>query len=466
MRITLSCFIVLLAPISARSDTTPTTTELDQLLENVAPILKESGAYHNDAETGDDLPPLALDLDRCAALAVAQNVQILVAETEVALREAQTGQARARRKPKVNVQWNYRYIDKLNQDIGPPAIQRILGVENYAPSKGTATTGLSVTQVLYAGGQIQSAINASRFLATSEAWRKEAIREEVVYQAKTAYHDALLTRALVAVAKEALSVFERHQQDTESLEKEGMVTPFEVLRAKTEVGARQADLTSAEAAARLADLNIHRILALPEGQTITYDSHLPREAITEPVANLKTRAREQRAELKALNSALAAGQQQARGVKGKYLPQAAASATWLNVDKGGQVLPDGWQFNIGGQWDIYLGGQRKHELGEARARISGLRIQQADMERLIALDVEQAVIALHKATTTMRTENENVALAKESVRLAKLRYQEGLGTQTEIIDSALLHTQAKTALVQAIRDYYVAYASLERALGT
>ncbi|MCF6286345.1 MAG: TolC family protein [Candidatus Hydrogenedentes bacterium] len=464
MRISLYLFIVLLASVGAQSDTTP-ITDLDQLLENVAPILNESGAYRNSVETDEDLSPLALDLDRCVEIAVAQNAQILVAETEVALREAQAGQARARRKPKVNVQWSYRYIDKLNQDIGPPAIQRVLGVQNYAPDKGTITTGLSVTQVLYTGGQIQAAVKASQYLATSEAWREEAIREEVAYQAKTAYHDALLAHALVNVATEALSVFERHQQDTETLKEEGMVTPFEVLRAKTEVGARQANLTSAEAAARLADLNIRRILALPGGQPITYDRHLPREAITDSVTDLKARAQKQRAELKALTDALAAGKQQARGVKGKYLPQAAASANWINVDKGGQVLPDGWQFNVGAQWDLYLGGQRKHELGEARARISGLRIQQADMERLIALDVEQAVIALHKATVTMGTEKEHVALAKESVRLAKLRYQEGIGTQTEIIDSALVHTQAKTSLVQAIRDYYVAYASLERALG-
>jgi outer membrane protein len=467
MRCVLSCLLLLvvLSPHHAMADTTA-PTELDQLLENVAPILNEPGAYHNEVETGEGLTPLALNLDRCVDLAVTQNAQVLVAETEVALREAQTGQAQARHKPEIKAQWGYRYIDGLNQEIGPPAVQRILGVENYAPDKGTITTGLSVTQVLYAGGQIQAAVNASRFLAASEAWREEAIRAEVAYQAKVAYHDALLAHALITVTTEALAAFERHQQDTETLEEEGVVTPFEVLRAKTEVGARKANLTSAKATARLADLNIRRILALPEGQPLTYDRHLPREAITGAVTDLKVRAQEQRAELKALNDALSAGQQQATGIKGKYLPQAAASASWINVDKGGQVLPDGWQFTIGAQWDLYLGGQRKHELGESRARIAGLRHQQADMIRLIALDVEQAVIRRHESTVAMGTEKENVALAKESVRLAKLRYQEGFGTQTEIIDSALLHTQAKTALVRAIRDYYVAYASLERALGS
>jgi outer membrane protein TolC len=51
------------------------------------------------------------------------------------------------------------------------------------------------------------------------------------------------------------------------------------------------------------------------------------------------------------------------------------------------------------------------------------------------------------------------------VRLAELRYKEGAGTQTEIIDTELARTQAKTALIQAIRDYFVAYASLQRAAG-
>ncbi len=460
--------LILCALIAAPAATAESTAtgELDQLLENVAPILAVPGAYHSDDEAIDGLEPLALDLAGCVTRALEQNAQVLVAETEIAIREAQTGQARSRRRPEVKAQWAYTYIDGLDSAIGRPAVRRLIGADGYAPEKGTSTTGLTVTQVLYAGGQIEAGIKASTYLATSEGWRSEAVRTEIAYQARMAYHDALLAHALENVANEALTVFQRHLEDTEALESDGAVTPFEVLRAKTEVGARQADVAAAQSAAQLADLNLRRLLALPDGQPLTYDRNLPLESVDRTADELKAAAQQQRPELMAFADALAAGQQQARVVKGKYLPQAAATVSWINVENGGQVMPDGWQFSVGAQWDLYLGGQRKHERGEARARIEGLRLQHADMERLVALDVEQSLIRLRESTVAMGTDQENVGLAEESVRLAKLRYQEGFGTQTEIIDAALVHTQAKTALVQAIRDYYVAYASLQKALGS
>lgn len=461
--LTLLPMILLSSAALAEDDT---SGALDQLLGNVGPLLEASEAYHSAEEPLDAPETLVLDLARCVDLAIAQNAQVLVADTEVALRESQTGQAQARRRPEVKAQWAYTYVDGLDQEIGRPVVQRLIGVDGYAPDKGTITTGLTVTQILYAGGQIDAAIKASQFLAASESWRAEAVRAEIAYQARTAYHDALLAHAIVHVATEALTVFERHLADTEALESEGVVTPFEVRRAQTEVGARRADLASAEAAAQLADLNIRRLLALPDKQPLEYERDLPHAVPDQDGAALKAAALAQRPELRALSNALAAGHQQARAVKGKYLPQAAASLSWINVENGGQVLPDGWQINVGAQWDLYLGGQRKHEQGEVRARISGLKLQHADLERLVALDVEQALIRLHEGTVAMKTGQENVALAAESVRLAKLRYQEGFGTQTEIIDSALVHTQAKTALVQAIHDYYVAYASLQKALGS
>lgn len=437
--------------------------QLEQLLEQAAPILAETEAYHSAEEGGETPEALTLTLDQCVDLALANNAQILEADTNVALREAQTGQARARRRPQVKGQVSYNYIDKLDQGIGRPAVQKLIGADGYAPDKGTTTTGLSITQLIYAGGQVQAAVKASQFLAASESWRSDAVRSEIAYQAREAYHNALLAGALVAVADEALQAFERHVKDTEALQHEGAITRYEVMRAKTEAGARRSDLEAARAGAKLADINMRRILALPENQPLVYDASLPWTPVSEKVPDLIARARAQRPEVRALQDALSASGEQEKGVKGKYLPQAAATVKWQDVDHGGRVLTDGWQVNVGAQWDLYLGGQRKHELGEVRARAESLRLQLDDLERLVAADVEQACVRLDEATASMRASKETVALAEESVRLAELRYKEGAGTQTEIIDTELARTQAKTRLVQSIRDYFVAYASLQRA---
>lgn len=450
------------ALVSATAQADP---QLDQLLEQAGPILAKPEAYHTPEEAGETLETLALTLDKCVSLALENNAKVLEADTEVALREAQTGQAKARRRPQIQSQIIYNYIDKLDQGIGRPGISKLIGADDFSPEKGTTTTGLTITQLIFAGGQVQAAVKASKYLAASEEWRRDAIRAEIAFQAREAYHNALLATSLVTVAREALEAFERHVKDTEALQREGVITTYEVMRAKTEAGSRRADLEAAQAGAKLADINMRHILALPENQPLSYDAALPWTPVEAKSTELVAQARAKRPEILALQEAVAASDQQEKGVKGKYLPQAAATVKWQDVDKGGRAMTDGWQFNVGAQWDLYLGGKRKHELGEVRAQAENLRLQLDDLERLVASDVEQACVRLDEATASMRSGKETVALAEESVRLAELRFKEGAGTQTEIIDTELARTQAKTALVQAIRDYFVAYASLQRASG-
>jgi outer membrane protein TolC len=50
--------------------------------------------------------------------------------------------------------------------------------------------------------------------------------------------------------------------------------------------------------------------------------------------------------------------------------------------------------------------------------------------------------------------------------LTVLRYERGLATQLEVTDARLALLQARTNLARAVSDYYIADASVTRALGT
>ena len=422
----------------------PAGPAIDQLIESVAPVLQEGEAYHMPADTRETPDMLSLSLAQCVDLALAQNAEALIAETEVALREAQSGQARARRLPQVGVGAAYNYIEELDYGLGGGFLGGFIDTESFSPEKETVTTRLTVKQVLFAGGQIYAAVKSSRYLAQSEGWRRDAVLAEVAFQVRRAYHDALLARAAASVAEEALVAFERHLRDTTILEQEGALTSFEVMRAKTEVAARNADLVSARASVELADLALRRILALPDNQPLLLDADLPWEPLDRATPPLE-QARGQRAELRALRDALSAAEYAQRGVRGTYLPEAAATVTWMEVDGGGQSSPDGWQVNVGAQWDLYLGGHRKHARAEARARTERLRHELADLERQVAAEVAGARVRLDEAAAAIRAGHENVALAEESVRLSEIRYREGIGIQTEILDSELERARARRA---------------------
>jgi len=177
------------------------------------------------------------------------------------------------------------------------------------------------------------------------------------------------------------------------------------------------------------------------------------------------RAFAQRPEILALTAAVKAAERDVRRVKGQYAPQVAATATYSNTEGGGPTVPDGWTVTVGAEWELVAGGRRKYERREARANLDSLKHQLDDLERLVELDVTQALIQIEDAMARVQSESGTVELATEGLRLAELRFQEGVGTQSETLDAELALTNAETSLIQALRNYAVANAALERATG-
>lgn len=406
---------------------------------------------------------LTLDLPEAVRTALRQNPQVLVAQDEVDVARAQVGQVRAERRPQVGVQESYAYVDGMESMFG--SLGPLSGLLGGEPSKTFRRDELNIRQTLYAGGQIAAGVRASRFLAESQEWRRQATLNDLEFQVKQSYYDALLAHALVRVAQESVVTFERHLADTQQKFDVGLVSQFEVLRARTELSARQSDWVAGKNGERLALVNLRRILAAPQDQPLRLVGSLDIRPLEESLEELLARAEEARPELRALNEAVNAAGQNIRVAKGRFLPKAGATADYVNVDKGGMTQPDGWTLGVGAQWDIYSGGKRKEQLAEARARESSLVHQRDDLTRLIEMDVRQAYIQMQDALAKITEERTTVEFAREGQRLALLRFQEGVGTQVEILDAELALTGAESSLIRALRDYSVAYASIERATG-
>lgn len=405
---------------------------------------------------------LSLTLELCEEMALANNPQIRIADDAVDVAEAQVGQARAPLKPQIGSSTAFTHTD-LNTGGGAFPLN-LLG-DITQSSDDIRTDQVSIEQVFYAGGQLRAALRASKYLAESEAWRKEATVDEVVYQTREAYYGVILAKALIDVAADSVRAFERHVKDTQQMFDVGMISQFELLRANTELSARKSDLVRAQNALKLAEASLLRILNLPQDTPIALVEIFPPIVADVDLTALTGQALELRPEVRALHAGIGAGEEGVTAAKGSYKPQVGGSAQWQNTHKGGALAPDGWTYTLGAQWDIYAGGRRKHELAEARASLSSLRHQLEDVENLVRLDVKQAYIGLYNAMAQIVSEYETVQLAREGLRLANLRFTEGVGTQVEELDAELALTNAQVGLARAFHDYAVARAALERSVG-
>ena len=87
------------------------------------------------------------------------------------------------------------------------------------------------------------------------------------------------------------------------------------------------------------------------------------------------------------------------------------------------------------------------------------------MTDAIELEVRSAYLNLLEARTLIDVQRETVGQAQESVRIANLRYENGMITSVELTDAQLALSQAEVNRLQSLHDYVVGLARLEKAIG-
>jgi len=72
---------------------------------------------------------------------------------------------------------------------------------------------------------------------------------------------------------------------------------------------------------------------------------------------------------------------------------------------------------------------------------------------------------LKEAKESLLSQEKNIEQAKESLRITQLNFNEGMATTLDVISAEAAYNQAQTNYSQALYNYVVAVAELDRAMG-
>jgi outer membrane protein TolC len=123
-------------------------------------------------------------------------------------------------------------------------------------------------------------------------------------------------------------------------------------------------------------------------------------------------------------------------------------------------------FSLGAQlaWRLYDGGgtQARAAQNELDIRIDEFEFE--NIRNTIRVQVEEAYYTLQANQANINTATIAVNQAQQAQRLANLRFEAGVGTQTDVLSATSELTQAEGNLVRAKLDYNRALARMERAV--
>src|SRR5262249_50505213 len=112
-------------------------------------------------------------------------------------------------------------------------------------------------------------------------------------------------------------------------------------------------------------------------------------------------------------------------------------------------------------------GLRTHgRIVQARAQLEQAELDQDDTRRGVELEVRQAYSDYLQALQLIEAQKKTVEETEESLRLAEARFRAGTGTQLDVLSAQTALTEARSNEIQALYEYNLANASLERVTGS
>jgi outer membrane protein TolC len=81
------------------------------------------------------------------------------------------------------------------------------------------------------------------------------------------------------------------------------------------------------------------------------------------------------------------------------------------------------------------------------------------------VDIRQGCLDLKEAQAIIDSQRDNIGEAREALKIANVSYDNGEGTNLDVLDAQLALSQAEENYVQGIYDYLMAQAYLDRTMG-
>ena len=409
-----------------------------------------------------------MSLDACIQYAVSHNPGLLSARQDVIIAESGLKQAKSAQLPVVTGSFSFQDYNDL------PII--VTGFGEFPMGwKETYDMQVSITQPIYTWGKITKSIQQAKYqvqIAQQSYYQQE---QSLIYSVKQTFYNVLLSQELVRVNQQAVAVAEAHLVNAQSHFRAGTVSNYEVLRAEVEVANTKPELIKSKNGLKLAYANLNTVLGRQESNSLEITGSLKPPDLSGASQSISYDTATSLAFLNRPDWKIVLFNEK---INELAIPIAASetkptiAVTGIHDRKSDSLDADigGWNHYssaiLGISWTLYDGWATKAKVAQARSNQVKAGYQKEQLALTIRLEVESAVLELQSAEEIIISQQKTIEQAKESLRLAEARYKNGVGTHLEVLDAEVALTRAETNYAQALFNYLVAQAQLEKVTGT
>ena len=418
------------------------------------------------------LPSGPITLDQALEHALTHNVTLLKGRQDLEEAQGLSIQQRAARLPRLATTGAYQQLDE-----GKIERVQFAAAQPATPflNNQSWNANLVVTQPLYGGGKYRSMARSSKLTREAALASYQALVANTLLEVRIAYSDVLLAVEQISVQEASKKLLERELETARRSLEAGTVPKFNVLRAEVELANALPPLIRARNQERIARNTLAVLLGcdIPAESGVdiplrTADS-LKADPFEISVGAALNAAWVRRPEIKAAQTASQLRHEEVLQTRADLLPSLDGTAGYgvqnRNFIRDLDRTLDGWTVGVQANWMLFDFGQTKARVDMARAREERARLEVEDVRRRVELEVRTAYSQFVESKEVLVSQTRVIEQAEEAVRLVTARAEAGSSTQLDVLSAQTALKLSRTQYSQALRDYTVAKARLERAMG-
>ena len=325
-------------------------------------------------------------------------------------------------------------------------------------------TAVSVEQAVFDGGLTRLAVESAEIDRDLVAARQRGAQQDLALRAARAFLRVLQLESMARANEAAVEAAESDLARARARRDVDLVTDADVLDMEVylaDMRARQFTTTADVVVARI-QLNDAIGAALDDVQALVPPEGPPASPAADGLIRAAQASRSDRrdADLRTLMAVNAR-----RSAEAAFLPRVGVQGGW---EFNGSALTDqrsAWIVGAQVQLNVFRGFADAARMAEARHAETRARAEREKVERTIEVEVRAALARLESARGRQRVGEAALALARESQRIVRDRYDSGLATIADVLRASGAVLEAESRATAARIDAISEAVALDRAAG-
>ncbi|QHV95457.1 TolC family protein [Spirosoma endbachense] len=304
-----------------------------------------------------------------------------------------------------------------------------------------------------------------------------ASKVTVAEQVAKAYYSVLVNEQQLKLLDLNISRVDTLYQNTLGLNKQGFAEKIDVSRLEVQVNNLKAERQNVQ---NLIELSYYLLkfqmgLGINDNIALTEDiKDIDLDEVERTTVQPVTEQFDynQRIEFATLQSQIELADLDVQSVAKRYYPTLSAFANYgYNTGRNqfSHLFTDAW-FNssavgINLSIPIFDGFQKRYQAQQKRFTLQKTQNSSILLKNSIDLQIRQASVTIKNSLQTLRTQKRNVELAKEVARVTKIKYQEGVGSNIEVLDAENSYRQAQNNYFVSLYNFLQTKVDADKASG-